>query len=186
MISRTCEGRSTILGQSSLVLEICRYELKGPSTTVIFKQILPDSNGLFLFYTKILVKTEYPGIIDTSNNHFFMNTQAHSHEFIEEMKQRLLEEKKQLSKGLDNLAHKENGDFQANFPEYGRNEEENVTEMADYAALNATTEAAETRLKEVDDALRSIAEGTYGVTKNGEMIPEDRLRANPAANTLAQ
>lgn len=115
-----------------------------------------------------------------------MNTQSHSPEFIEEMKQRLLVEKAQLSKGLGALAHKENGDFQANFPDYGRNEEENVTEVADFAALNATTEAAEARLKEVDQALESIDNESYGVTKEGELIPQDRLRANPAATTLAK
>ena len=115
-----------------------------------------------------------------------MNTQAHSQAFIEEMRGRLLEEREQLTKGLGALAHKENGDFQANFPDYGRNEEENVTEVADFAALNATTEAAEARLKEVDQALASIENGSYGVTPEGELIPEDRLRANPAAASLAK
>ncbi len=39
-------------------------------------------------------------------------------------------------------------------------------------------------LKDVNDALRKIAEGTYGIDENtGESIPIDRLMANPAART---
>ncbi len=113
-----------------------------------------------------------------------MNTTGHIEEFIQEMKQKLEEEKTQLQKELDNLSHKDHEDYQANFPEYGRNEEENVTEVADFQARFATTETIEARLKDVEKAFQRIEEGTYGMTTDGERIPEERLRANPAATTL--
>ncbi len=100
-----------------------------------------------------------------------MHTQA----FIEEMKGRLLEEKKALSGELDEST---------NFPDYGRSEEENATEVADYQALAATSSAASERLVEIDAALERIGKQTYGVTEDGIIIPEDRLRANPAATTV--
>lgn len=42
----------------------------------------------------------------------------------------------------------------------------------------------ESSLKEVNDALERIDKGNYGVCeKTGEMIKEERLKANPAAKT---
>ncbi len=112
------------------------------------------------------------------------NTVGHPKQFIEEMKKLLLEEQSQLKHKLGVLAQQHHGDYQATVPDYGRNEEENVTEVADYTAFSATTEAAEERLKSVEEALRRIEDGTYGVTKDGELITENRLRANPAATTI--
>lgn len=100
-----------------------------------------------------------------------MHTQA----FIEEMKQQLLEERKTLSGEVEESA---------NFPDYGRSEEENATEVADYQALAATNTAVTERLEEINAALERIEKQTYGVTEDGEVIPEGRLRANPAATTL--
>ncbi|MEX0649717.1 MAG: hypothetical protein WD200_01840 [Candidatus Andersenbacteria bacterium] len=112
------------------------------------------------------------------------NDSAHSREFIEEMKKALLRERQDISSELKGLAHKEKGDFQANFPDYGRNDEESVSEFSDYEAANATTEAIEARLKDIEAAIERIERGTYGTTDEGEIIPEARLRANPAATTL--
>lgn len=42
----------------------------------------------------------------------------------------------------------------------------------------------EIRLREINEALERIKNCNYGICKEGgEQIPEDRLRANPAANT---
>ncbi len=112
------------------------------------------------------------------------NTSPHNEQFVAEMSQKLEEEQAQLEAELKQIAHKSNGDYQSNVPEYGRQDEENASEVADFEAANATTEAIETRLKEVQKALKSIEKGTYGVTEDGEEIPEERLRANPAATTL--
>ncbi len=116
------------------------------------------------------------------------NKSGHSKEFIEEMKTALEEEKNRLAKELEVLGHKDGGEshskYAADFPNYGRNDEENVTEMADYQAMSSTTDTLEERMTEVEEALHRIVDGSYGVTANGQLIPEERLRANPAATTL--
>lgn len=99
----------------------------------------------------------------------------HTTEFIEEMKQRLLKEKQNLSGELDETK---------GFPDYGRSEEENATEVADFQARSASNSAASERLEEIDAALARIEKGTYGSTEDGALISEERLRANPAATTI--
>lgn len=99
----------------------------------------------------------------------------HTQEFINEMKQRLLEERRTLSGEATESEH---------FPDYGRSEEENATEVADYEALKATNTAVTERMTEIDLALERIEKQAYGVTEDGVVIPEGRLRANPAATTV--
>lgn len=112
-----------------------------------------------------------------------MTTSPHSAEFIAEMTDRLRQEKEQLQARLAEHAHKTDGMYEGNFPDYERDEEANAMESADYVAVSATTEVEEKRLKEVTTALKRIEDGIYGVTLGGETIPEGRLRANPAATT---
>ncbi|MCE9643311.1 MAG: hypothetical protein K8Q97_03260 [Candidatus Andersenbacteria bacterium] len=99
----------------------------------------------------------------------------HTQDFINEMKARLESEKALM---LGELSE------DSSFPDYGRNDEDNATEVENYQSMSAVTSAAKERLDEVEDALNRISAGTYGVTESGEMIPENRLRANPAATTL--
>ena len=99
----------------------------------------------------------------------------HTQDFINEMKERLTQERRTLS----GEAVESSG-----FPDYGRSEEENATEVADYEALKATNTAVTERLAEIDAALLKIKNKSYGVTEDGVMIPEGRLRANPAATTV--
>jgi DnaK suppressor protein len=108
----------------------------------------------------------------------------HSSQFTEEMRQRLLTEQAKLEKELSSISHVEHGDAKANYPEYGRHEDENAAEMADFEVRAGTTDAVEIRLDNVSMALKRIEEGSYGLTQDGKTIPEERLRANPAATTL--
>lgn len=110
-------------------------------------------------------------------------TNQHKPEFIIEMKKALQKEKKQLETKLNLIAHKEGSDYQANFPDYGRNDEDNATEIADYQATSSTENTLEQRLHGIQDALERIGNNIYGTTENGDLIPEARLRANPAATT---
>ena len=98
--------------------------------------------------------------------------------FIEEMKALLEKERTELKRELGVLE-------KTAFPDYGRDDEDNALEMAEYVTNNATTQAEQEQLKAVEAALEKIASGTYGVTEDGQPIPEARLRANPAATTLA-
>ncbi|OGY30711.1 MAG: hypothetical protein A3C02_01240 [Candidatus Andersenbacteria bacterium RIFCSPHIGHO2_02_FULL_45_11] len=97
----------------------------------------------------------------------------HTQPFIDEMKARLQEELTALK-----------GEVIEETPDYGRSEEDNATELADYEALTAASSSASMRTEEVEAALARIAAGTYGSTEDGVEIPEDRLRANPAATTV--
>lgn len=108
----------------------------------------------------------------------------HSDEFIAQMRQRLEAERGQLRSRLGEHAHLDHGDFVATAPEYARDDEENAMEAADQVALQGITEAEESRLKEVEAALGRIEAGTWGITAKGELIPESRLLANPAATTI--
>lgn len=101
----------------------------------------------------------------------------HSPEFIVHMKARLMQEKAQLEHELTAMAEK---------PEYGRGDEDNASEVADAGNLTATAEATSERLEAVAEALARIEAGKYGVTDEGELIPEARLQANPAATTLVK
>jgi RNA polymerase-binding transcription factor DksA len=101
----------------------------------------------------------------------------HTTKFIAEMKEALQRERQQL---LPELKETEV------VPDYGRNDEDNATEMADFQATSATKRTIEDRLKEIDEALERIESGTYGLTSDGKPIPEERLRANPAATTTVQ
>ena len=102
------------------------------------------------------------------------------------MQAKLLDEKKLLESELSQISHKQDGNVEGNYPDYERDEEANAMEAADYESTTATTEATEGRLKDVDKALDAITEGRYGITSEGELIPENRLRANPAATTIVK
>lgn len=73
--------------------------------------------------------------------------------------------------------------YVAHLPDYGRSEEDNATEVADYVASLAITKANEKRLAAVEAALARIEAKQYGLTDDGQLIPEARLKANPAATT---
>jgi RNA polymerase-binding transcription factor DksA len=96
------------------------------------------------------------------------------------MKQKLVEEKTRLEADLNIIASKKG----AKFPDYGRSDEDNATEIGDYTATAATETALTERLRSIDEALQRIQDNTYGITAEGEFIPENRLKANPAATTL--
>lgn len=113
-----------------------------------------------------------------------MTNQSHPQAFIDEMKAKLLAEQAELQQRLGGHSHQEHGDFQADYPKYGRSDEENADEVAEFLTTKATTEAEGTRLKELTAALERIAANTYGVTSDGSLISEARLRANPAATTI--
>lgn len=106
--------------------------------------------------------------------------------FIADMKQKLLEQRAMLRRELGLIAQNTpDEEYQAKFADYGRDDESNAQEMADYVASAETTRVAEEQLKATEAALKRIEAGTYGTTDQGETIPEARLRANPAATTLA-
>lgn len=110
----------------------------------------------------------------------------HTDQFIDEMKVALLRERKQLEAELGTIAHRHEGVFAADRPDYGRQDEDNATEIADLSALSAAASAASERLHDIDEALHRMEKGSYGLSEDGTLIPEERLRANPAARNVAK
>lgn len=109
-----------------------------------------------------------------------------------ELKQKLEAEKKRLEKNLASAGErdphaKENWD--AAFPNMGEDHnasssmlEESADEVEEYDRRLETEEVQEERYQDVLRALAKFETGTYGLCEIcGQEIPEERLRANPAA-----
>jgi RNA polymerase-binding transcription factor DksA len=107
---------------------------------------------------------------------------------IHAYKIKLEAEKKLLETELGGLGQvNENGDWEAT-PETQTAPEADPSDMSDrtegYEERTATIAALEPRLKDINDALAKIEDGTYGICEVcGKPIEEDRLEANPAART---
>ena len=111
---------------------------------------------------------------------------------LEELKQKLLAEKKVLESELSAIASpdpKMKGDWDTRFPNMGEKSdfasgalEERADEIEEYETELSEEYTLESRLKEVNAALERIDKETYGkCAKCGEDIPLERLNANPAA-----
>ncbi len=104
------------------------------------------------------------------------------------IKNKLEAEKKIILEELGTMALKDvNGDWDA-VPEAQDSPESDENDMADRAEdfeeKSSTTDTLSTRLEDIDTAILNLENGTYGVcTMCGMKIEEDRLEANPAAQT---
>ena len=100
---------------------------------------------------------------------------------LEYFKKRLLEERKRIYKNISELTDEVNM----------IGSEDEIDDMADMASLTVDNERDQAvlnilldQLKDINDALRKIKEGTYGICeKTGKPIPVERLEINPAART---
>lgn len=116
--------------------------------------------------------------------------------FTQEMKQHLEEERTVLQEELESVSSEDVGDHVAGsrtprFPNYGDDalnaNDDSPTEVIDYSVNVNVTSALSERLKQVDDALSCITEGSYGTCVHcGKAIAEERLRVNPAAETCIE
>lgn len=110
-----------------------------------------------------------------------LDTQA-----IETLKVQLLDEKKRLEGELLRFADATGtaGNYETRIEDMGTAPDENASEVEEYVDNLGLEQNLEAQLKDVDDALFKMEQGTYGVCeKTGEVIDMDRLRAYPAART---
>ena len=108
---------------------------------------------------------------------------------IDEQKQKLIAEKKDLEKDLNALGRKigETEDWVISTEDHSEEhadtlDEANITEEIEdkVAVLNVL----ESRYEQVERALRAIENGTYGICEvEGCDISPERLKANPSATT---
>jgi RNA polymerase-binding transcription factor DksA len=108
---------------------------------------------------------------------------------IEELKQKLEEQKKSIQKELESFAKKDDvpkGDWETRYPnrENGNMEEE-ADEVQEYGNMLPVEHSLELKLKDVNSALEKIEKGgCYGICENcGKEIDEQRLLACPEAKT---
>ena len=75
-------------------------------------------------------------------------------------------------------------DFDAKFPNYGEEEDENIQEVSTYNDYLALEKTIEKDLQDVDSALKKVKDGSYGVCKYcGKPIDEKRLLARPSSTS---
>jgi DnaK suppressor protein len=107
--------------------------------------------------------------------------------FIKEMEDGLKVEKTKLQAQLAEISTNSSrnpGENTASFPNFGDAEDENAAEVTTFSNNLTLERTLETGLRDVDKALASIANGTYGVCKYcHKEIDEKRLRARPASSS---
>lgn len=109
-------------------------------------------------------------------------------EQIQQLKDKLLNEKTQLEESLGGAGRKdESGDWQAVPPQVEESEEDytvKADELEEFFNRAGSVGELEARLTAVQGALDRIEQGTYGLSEqSGEAIEVERLMANPAATT---
>jgi len=108
---------------------------------------------------------------------------------IEELKAKLEGEKATLEKELSQFAKPTEtpGNYETQHDVIGESQDDNATEVEEYADNLALESNLESQLKEASDALERIAGGTYGFCENcAAPISLERLRAYPAARKCIQ
>ncbi|MCH8049488.1 TraR/DksA family transcriptional regulator [Patescibacteria group bacterium] len=108
--------------------------------------------------------------------------------FIEDMQKALLAEKKKLEAELSRFAHRNSkavvAEYDAKFPEFGDDKDENATEIAAYSNDLSLEDALERALRDADNGLKRIEEGTYGVCKYCQtQINKERLQVRPTSTS---
>ncbi|MEK7652071.1 MAG: hypothetical protein AAB351_02635 [Patescibacteria group bacterium] len=100
-----------------------------------------------------------------------------SKEFVEKMKERLLEEKERLSEELSELSsHTEMGD----------EDDENAQEVGNDEVSQDIAATLKADLGKIESALKRIEDGSYGMTAEGQEIPEARLEVLPWADSIVE
>lgn len=101
---------------------------------------------------------------------------------MQDLKEKLLAEKKRLEEDLGKIARKDDGGYDANIDQLGRSAEDNAEEVEEYTTNLGITDTLEKSLQDVDNALDKIEKRIYGSCENCKKeIPIERLKAYPAA-----
>jgi len=109
----------------------------------------------------------------------------YSQKFLEERRNDLKGRKVAILNQLKSFADpdpRQASNFNADFPKYGDDEDENAAEVAAFEGNLFLEETLETSLEMVEKAINKIANNTYGLCeKCGSYISEERLIAMPTA-----
>lgn len=102
---------------------------------------------------------------------------------LEEIKNDLLKRKAEIEGDLKDISEGDSGNHRVKFPEYGDKPDENAQEIGEYDTNLATDQLLEKSLRDINNAIQRIDDGTYGTCKYcGEEINPKRLKARPVAS----
>lgn len=109
-------------------------------------------------------------------------------QLIEQNKKKLLAEQKRIRTILGHEGKQEGagefpGEYKPTWPNFGDDVGENAAEVTEYETNLGITRDLEAKLTKVEAALARIEKGTYGRCSFGDEIEEERLRAEPTAET---
>ena len=111
---------------------------------------------------------------------------AFSAQFLQNIKHALVDEKQRLEDELGKFTKKnphDAADFDATFPEYGDEEDDNAREVAQYTANKPLELTLEKTLRDVNQSLDRLAKDVYGICKYCDQpIEEKRLLARPTSS----
>ncbi len=99
----------------------------------------------------------------------------HSKEFIDRMKERLIEERENLTEELNSLSET---------TDVGEETDENATAFQIDEVNNDIAETIKADLLKIEKALKKTEDGTYGMTDDGQEISEERLEVLPWADSI--
>lgn len=106
--------------------------------------------------------------------------------FLNEIRQKLLLEKKRLEEELTSFAHKnprDPNDFQTDFPQFGSDEDENASEVTAFSDSLTVERTLEKELQDIAKALERLDGEKYGTCKYcNKTIPEKRLLVRPTSS----
>ena len=107
-------------------------------------------------------------------------------EQVKELKESLFGEKKKIERELSEIGSinpKTEGNFDISFPQYGTSKDENAQEVTEFEKRKALEFNLEKRLEEINETLKKIGEGNYGVCQTcSAKIEVLRLKAMPTAS----
>jgi len=108
-------------------------------------------------------------------------------DFIQQMKKELEKEEARVKNELADFAvstGKTDTDYETTFPQYGDKSGENASEVASFNNDVSLKNVLESTLRDVQSALRSIKNGTYGTCKYcKQVISQPRLKARPTSSS---
>ncbi len=108
-----------------------------------------------------------------------------SDDFLEKIRATLLEERTRLIKELPSVS--DNAQDGGAFPSYGDKEDENAAEVADYAANLTLEDTLAKSLRDVEQSLKRLDDGSYGVCKYCKKpIEEKRLLARATSSACVE
>lgn len=106
---------------------------------------------------------------------------------MEKVKKELLARKKQITQDINDLIDSDNQKTERHkvkFPDFGNKIDENAQEIGEFSTNLATEKVLESTLRDINNALDRIEQGTYGICKYcGKPINKKRLIARPVAST---